>query len=95
MSLRNETAGAPPSYRRLSTVAQFSQNHHDLTESAIRWLIHQAKPRDRAKSLTEPNGFDMVIVRRGRRVLLDEDQYSVWLENQQVETTSVAADCGN
>ena len=94
MSLNNESA-SPPRYRRLSTVAQFSQNHQDLTEAAIRWLIHQAKPRDRAKSITESNGFDMVIVRRGRRVLLDEDQYSSWLENQQVKKSSAAANCGS
>ena len=87
MSPSNEVVGMSPRYRRLSTVTQFCQKHQDLTESAVRWLIHQSKPRHSAKSLTKPNGFDMVIFRRGRRVLLDEDQYSLWLENQQVEAS--------
>ena len=73
---------APPRYRRLVTVAQFCQKHQDLTESAVRWLIHQAKSRNSAKSLSKPNGFDMVIFRRGRRVLLDEDQYARWMDMQ-------------
>lgn len=83
----HEVASPPPRNRQLSTVIQFCQKHQDLTESAVRWLIHQSKPRHRAKSLTKPNGFDMVIFRRGRRVLLDEDQYSLWLEMQQKEAS--------
>ena len=87
MSPSNEAVGTSPRHRRLSTVIQFCQKHQDLTESAVRWLIHQSKPRHRTKSLTKPNGFDMVIFRRGRRVLLDEDQYALWLEMQQMQAS--------
>ena len=82
-----EVASAPARNRRLSTVQQFCRNHPDLTESAVRWIIYQSKPRHHTKSLTKPNGFDMVIFRRGRRVLLDEDQYCLWLEMQNEEAS--------
>ena len=70
--------------RALATVSQFCRVlHPELTESALRWLIHCSKPRHASKSLVKPNGFDKVIVRRGRRVYLDDDQYYIWLDAQQ------------
>jgi len=76
-------ASAAPRNRKLLSVAQFCRDHEELTESALRWLIHASKPRHHAHSLTKPNGFDMVIVRRGRRVFLDCDKYDEWLDMQQ------------
>jgi len=56
---------------RLIPVAKFNDYHPDPTPSALRWMI-----------FTNKNGFDRCVVRRGRRVLIDETEYFRWLREQ-------------
>ncbi|MBN8550107.1 MAG: hypothetical protein J0M12_12385 [Deltaproteobacteria bacterium] len=67
----NQPAGL---IRRLIPVAHFNEYHPDPTEAAIRWMI-----------FTNKNGFNRCIVRRGRRVLIDEVEYFRWLEDVNTE----------
>jgi hypothetical protein len=53
----------------LRTVKQFVQECPAFTEQGIRWLIFNA----------ESNGFSAVIVRVGRRVLLDREEFRRFL----------------
>ena len=48
------------------------ENHHPWpSESGLRWLIFNAKK----------NGFDSVVRRIGRRILINEDAFFDWMEN--------------
>jgi len=42
----------------------------DFTESSIRWLIHNRKK----------NGFDMCMIRLGRKILIDLDKFEEWID---------------
>ena len=61
---------APP---RLLTVRQFVERHPAFSSGGLRYLIFLAKT----------NGFDLAVVRIGRRVLLDEAKVFQWIERQQ------------
>ncbi len=63
------SASAP---RRLIPVAKFDQFYPDPTPGALRWMIHMNK-----------NGIAECVIRRGRRVLIDEQKYFAWLDRQQ------------
>ncbi len=54
--------------RRLIPVSKFNDYHPDPTPGAIRWMI-----------FTNKDGFEVCVVRRGRRVLIDEEAYFKWL----------------
>ena len=60
-----------PVVRRLIPVPEFNKYHPDPTPAALRWLI-----------FNNVNGFKRCVVRRGRRVLIDEREYFKWLEGQ-------------
>lgn len=62
------------SSRNLSTVHQFSQKHPAFTVGSLRWQIFNSRT----------NGLDQagVILRVGRKVLIDEDRFFVWLDRQ-------------
>lgn len=60
------------STRVLSTVRQFSVRHPAFPEGGLRyWIFHADK-----------NGFDKVIRRAGRKVLIDEKSFFTWLDDQ-------------
>lgn len=74
----------PP--RRLFTIAKFAERHSDFTTpSAITNQVFKAQPRLSTKGEIPGNGMlDFgVIIRIGRRVLIDEDAYFRWLDAQQ------------
>lgn len=56
--------------RRLLTVSQWSVHHPWPTPAGLRHLIFFAKS----------NGFECVIRRVGRRVLIDEAEFFRWLD---------------
>lgn len=58
---------------RLLTVSQFVNEHAWPPAGGLRYYIFHEKT----------NGFDKVIVRVGRRVLLDEDQFFIWARSGQ------------
>ena len=62
--------GAP---RRLLTVKEFSRQNPAFTEGSLRWLLFHRKD----------NGLECAVIKVGRRVLLDVDQFFCWLANQQ------------
>ena len=57
--------------RRLIPVPKFNDYHPDPTPAALRWMI-----------FTNKNDFNRCIVRRGKRVLIDEIEYFRWLDEQ-------------
>jgi len=54
---------------RIMTITQFCEANPAFSENAIRALIFDRKA----------NGFDSVIRRIGRRVLISEDDFAEWL----------------
>jgi hypothetical protein len=77
-------ANKPP--RRLYTIKKFAERHSDfITLSAITNQVFKAQSRHSSKGEIPGNGMlDFgVIVRIGRKVLLDEDAYFRWLDAQQ------------
>ncbi len=70
-----ETAPETTSLRTLLTVAQFCERHPFATEGSIRALIFHGPE----------NGFDKVVRRINRRVLIDEAAFFVWLDARNSE----------
>lgn len=58
---------------RLRTLRQLAERNPAFTEGALRWHVFNAKS----------NGLDQAIVRVGRRVLIDEVEFSRWLESKR------------
>ena len=58
----------------LSTVKQFSQRHPAFPEGGLRHRIFHAESNGLADS--------GAIVRNGRRVLIDEERFFVWLRER-------------
>ena len=57
---------------RLIPVPHWNQHHQWPTQSGLRYWIFHAKT----------NGFDKVLRRVGRRVLIDEAAFFEWVNNQ-------------
>lgn len=77
---------ADTSPRRLFTLPKFAEKHSDFTTlSAITNQVFKANPRHSNKGVIPGNGMLEfgVIVRNGRRVLIDADAYFRWLDAQQ------------
>ncbi|MFK7893811.1 MAG: hypothetical protein AB8B63_23545 [Granulosicoccus sp.] len=62
---------SPKRTRKLIPVNQWKEHHDWPTLGGLRHLIFHAKS----------NGFSTVIRRVGRRVLIDEDAFFVWVDN--------------
>lgn len=67
--------------RRIFSVPLFSKRNPTWSESSLRWLIHCAKERHGAKSLSPANGLDIAIIRKQGRVFIDEERFFDWLES--------------
>jgi hypothetical protein len=59
------------SSKTLNTVRQHADKFPAFTQGALRNLIFNSKA----------NGFDAVMVRIGRRVLIDENAFFVWVDS--------------
>jgi len=73
---------------RLVTVNQLllREEYQWLTRSSIRHLIFNTHERSNSKGEMIPgNGFDRVVVRVGRKVLIDLDEMVLWLKQQRNE----------
>jgi len=68
----------------LFTVAQFAAAHPAFTAGALRNLIFKAGTRHSTNGEIPNNGLIEAgaIVRIGRRVLIDEDQFLAWVRQQ-------------
>lgn len=57
---------------RFYTIKEFCKKHSWPTEHSIRWMMFNA----------EQNGFDKVVRRVGRRILIKEEEFYKWLEGK-------------
>ena len=71
--------------RTLLTVRQFSEKHPAFSQGSLRNLIFLSKPRDTSRGTIHGNGMAdaSVLVRLGRRLLIDELKFFQWLDDQQ------------
>ena len=60
-------------YENLRTVRQVAEANPAFSENGLRWLLFNR----------EANGFNSVVVKVGRRVLLDVTKLDEWIENQR------------
>jgi len=72
-----------PQPRTLLTVRQFSDKHPAFTQGAIRNLIFLSENRKTSKGTIEGNGLNVALVRIGRKVLIDEEKFFQWINEQQ------------
>lgn len=66
----------------LLTIKLFCKNHPSWTEGAIRNLIFFSKERHTSKGKLPGNGFDVALLRVGRKILIDEDKFFAWIKSQ-------------
>jgi hypothetical protein len=59
--------------RSLLTVPQLAKKHPAFKEGGIRSYIFNAKK----------NGFEMALVKIGRKILIDESKFFEWIDQQQ------------
>ena len=74
--------------RTLLTIKDFHDKHNSFPVGGLRHLIFYSQPRINSRGETVPgNGMDEfdVIVRLGRKVLIDEDKFFAWLDSQQTK----------
>lgn len=58
--------------KRLATVRQIPALYPAFTEASLRWLIFNEAS----------NQFSQCVRRIGRKVLIDLDQFELWIDNQ-------------
>lgn len=68
--------------RTLLTVRQFAEKHPAFSQGSLRNLIFNAQPRISRKAAIPGNGFDLCLVRLGRKILIDEEKFFEWLDRQ-------------
>jgi hypothetical protein len=56
----------------LLTVQQFSEKHKGFTLGGLRWLLFHR----------DTNGLSRAVVRLGRKILLDEEEFFAWVDGQ-------------
>lgn len=59
--------------RKLIPIAKWPDHHEWPSVAGLRWMIFNK----------EKNGFTKAIVKSGRRVLIDEEKFFEWLDEQQ------------
>jgi len=63
----------------LSTVKQFPQKYPAFTEAGIRFIIFNSETNGLKKS--------GALLRNGRRILIDEEKFFEWLQNNQKKSS--------
>jgi hypothetical protein len=69
------------------TVEQFSNDNPAFTNSALRNLIFKADERHTSNGVIKGNGLleAGAIIRIGRKVLIEENRFYVWIQSQNME----------
>ncbi len=62
------------------TIKQLANRYPAFTEGSLRWLIFNSKNRKSTKKTIKGNGFDSVLIRIGKRVLIDEKKFLMWVD---------------
>ncbi|MBL8252217.1 MAG: hypothetical protein JNJ76_01265 [Candidatus Competibacter sp.] len=65
------------------TIRQLSERFPAFSEPAIRNLVFCAKERHSSQGPIPGNGLDRAIIRVGRKVLIDAEQFQAWLREKQ------------
>jgi hypothetical protein len=77
-------ASQPPSIGPFFTVQQIAERHPAFTVRTLRhWIFNATNRRawkDRRAVVVPGNGFDRVIVRKGRRIFINEAALFAWLD---------------
>ena len=73
------------------TIRQLSERYPAFSEPALRNLVFCAKPRQSTKGPIPGNGLDRAILRVGRKVLIDAEQFQSWLREKQCGGHAAAA----
>lgn len=68
---------------QLLTIRQLSERFPAFSEPAIRNLVFCAKPRQFSKGKIPGNGLNNAIIRVGRKVLIDAEQFQIWLQEKR------------
>jgi hypothetical protein len=66
--------------RTLLSVKQVSERHPGISERTLRHWIFNSKRRHASKGSVAGNGFDRVMLRKGRKILIDETELLEWLK---------------
>lgn len=72
-----------PQLRSLLTVRQFSEKHPAFPQGSLRNLVFLSENRKTSKGVIKGNGLNISLVRIGRKLLIDEDKFFQWIEQQQ------------
>ena len=77
VAMPRDTLSREPRLPQLRTVDQFCQEHPAFTAGTIRWLLFHR----------QRNGLESAVVRVGRRVFIDVEQFFAWVDaqNRRVE----------
>lgn len=68
---------------RLLTVQQFADDHREFTVAQVRNYVFYSQARVTPRGEQIPaNGLAPAVVRIGRRVYIDEDQFFAWVKAQ-------------
>lgn len=80
----SSNGAATKSARTVFTVAQFAERHPAFSQAALRNLIFKADEREGANGKISGNGLIEAgaLIRIGRKVLIDEDRFFVWVDEQ-------------
>lgn len=73
------------------TIRQLSERFPAFSEPAIRNLVFCSKPRQSTKGAIPGNGLDRAIIKIGRRVLIDLEQFQSWLNERRASGHGRAA----
>lgn len=82
---RESAVGNQLVLRPLVSVAQLIEAHPCRTAGAVRAEIFGASARLSSKGVIPGNGLAPAIIRKGRRVLLDEIGYLTWVRTGRVD----------
>jgi hypothetical protein len=80
----------PTASRSLLSVKDFSTKHSSFSEPSLRWLIFNSTERKTSRGDRIPgNGLTEsgVVLRVGRKVLIDENRFFEWLDACQEPVT--------
>lgn len=73
--------------RPLYCVRRFSEKHPEFTQASLRALIDKARERFSSRGLLPGNGLAPAILKVGRRVLIDEEAFFLWLALKNTRST--------
>lgn len=65
------------------TIRQLSERFPAFSEPALRNLVFCSKERQSSQGPIPGNGLDRAILRVGRRVLIDAEQFQEWIREKQ------------